>query len=59
MLNGINLRLDIAEEKIIEFENMCDSSTKSGKEDVTTFWYKILHYKWNGIYIICYLYNFL
>lgn len=45
MLNGINLRLDIAEEKIIEFENMCDSSTKSGKEDVTTFWYKILHYK--------------
>lgn len=50
MVHGINIRLDIAKEKISELENMYDnSSTKSGREEIETYWCKVLHYTWNGI----------
>lgn len=58
MLYGVNIELGTAEERIIELKNMSDNSTKSGKEKMKIFWYKVFHYKLNGIYIICYLYNF-
>lgn len=45
MLYGINVRFSIAEEKIIEPENTYDKSTKSGQEEMKTFWYRISHYK--------------
>ena len=45
ILRGINTRLDIAEEKISELENVYDSSsTKSGREKMKTYWHKVGYY---------------